>query len=138
MNKFILGCILAVISLLAIYGTSASNRVASWVDGENRSSAQADSNNGRDDTTLGLNSAESASGPDISGRTPLQKAGDIPQRQTVGVPGSPNFGSAAQSDDATDDTGGEIIDPARDEQATSSEPTNESTSPAETPIRALW
>ncbi|MEM9266560.1 MAG: hypothetical protein AAGA46_13650 [Cyanobacteria bacterium P01_F01_bin.13] len=113
MNKFILGSILAAISLMAIYGTSASDRVTSWVDGTESASSQSDfgQSEGADDNAfISLNSTEADRDAvtDIN-RTPLEKAGDIPQRQTIGVTSNPNFGVTASPN--TDDTGGGVVQP---------------------------
>ena len=145
MNKFILGSILAAISLLAIYGTSASNRVTSWVDGERRTPAQPLANNDDGTAIVAVNSDEATPEPiiDISGRTPLQRAGDIPQRQTTGIQSAPNFGET-QPADGTDDTGGGVVTP-NPAPAPAPEPAAEAPAtpqPAQTapepPVRALW
>lgn len=148
MNKFILGSVLAAISLLAIYGTSASNRVTSWVDGDSRTPGQA--LNDDDAAIVAVNSDEATPEPiiDISGRTPLQRAGDIPQRQvTDGIQSTPNFGQT-QPADGTDDTGGGVItpDPQPAPEPAAEAPTTPQTpaqqTPAQTapapPVRALW
>lgn len=145
MNKFILGSILAAISLMAIYGTSASNQVTSWMDGEERPSTQTNFG-GPGSTDVALNPDEENLEPfiDVSGRTPLQKAGDIPKRQTAGVASTPNFGTNPSSG-ATDDTGGVPVTPTPTPETptggTSGGATNQApaqTTQVEEPIRALW
>ena len=110
MNKFILGIVLAAISLMAIYGTSASNQVTSWMDGaDDGSSAQ--NNFGADDGDTDAFVAVNDTIGQINSRTPLERAGEIPQRQTFNVESAPAFGTNVQTSDATDDTGGEIVEP---------------------------
>ena len=142
MNKVILGAILAAISLMAIYGTSASNRVASWMDGTaERTSSQA--NFGEDDDTLVATNGTSDSIGNIGNRTPLERAGEIPQRQTVSPQSAPAFGTNVQTTDDTDD---EVIEPnpqAQQPPATSEPGTTAGTNQAnqnetQQPIRALW
>ena len=148
MNKFILGSILAAISLMVIYGTSASNQVTSWVDGEEPASAQSDSglSNGGDnsdnDSFIALSPAASDREPniDLNDRTPLQKAGDIPKRQVGGVTSTPNFGTD-QSTNTGDDTGGVPVTPAPPAAGTpgnTAPQTPAATTQPEEPIRALW
>ncbi|MEM7061753.1 MAG: hypothetical protein AAF572_01125 [Cyanobacteria bacterium P01_B01_bin.77] len=150
MNKFILGSILAAISLMVIYGTSASNQVTSWVDGEDPASAQSDSglnsnsDNGSDDSFIALSPTESDREPniDMNDRTPLQKAGDIPKRQVGEVTSTPNFGTDSSANTG-DDTGGVPITPnppaAGAPGNTPSTPqTPAATTQPEEPIRALW
>ena len=143
MNKFILGSILAAISLMAIYGTSASNRVASWMDGtDDRTSSQA--NSGADGDTLVAANGTSDSIGNIGNRTPLERAGDIPQRQTVSPQSAPAFGTNVQT---TDDTDGEVVEPsppaqqppAASEPGTTAGGTNQANqNETQQPIRALW
>ena len=147
MNKFILGSILAAISLMAIYGTSASNRVTSWVDGTtDRTSSQSNFGAAEDsDMLVAANGAEDGSIGRIGNRTPLEKAGDIPQRQTVGAQST--FGPSEQ---VTDDTDDGVVEPRPRAQRppATSEPgttdrtnqTNQAQNQNETqePIRALW
>ncbi|MEM6254056.1 MAG: hypothetical protein AAF821_14145 [Cyanobacteria bacterium P01_D01_bin.156] len=141
MNKFVLGGILAVISLLAIYGASASNRVTSWMDGSRPSPAPTDTEKTLtppDDSFIALTptNAERAD-VNIDDMTPLEKAGTLPQRQTIGV--TPNFGG-------TDDTEGGVIEPnpsaADSENNTANNnqtnQTNQNPTPDSGAIRALW
>lgn len=150
MNKFILGSILAAISLMVIYGTSASNQVTSWVDGEDSASAQSDSglsnsaSTDSDDSFIALNPAESDREPniDINDRTPLQKAGDIPKRQVGGVTSTPNFGQP----EGASDTEEPIVPQPVNENPPTNTPSgnNTGTQPAtpvqqqQEPIKALW
>ncbi|MEL6130171.1 MAG: hypothetical protein AAFR24_16375 [Cyanobacteria bacterium J06627_3] len=150
MNKFILGGILAAISLMAIYGTSASNQVISRVDGTDPTSTQSNfgpANSASGGTAVALNpdeASEDDSFVEVSAQTPLEKAGTIPQRQTVGT--TPNFGATATN--AEDDTDGEIVEPAQPEPEPPATPVGETAAPgtpapaapaqAEEPIRALW
>ena len=144
MNKFILGGILAAICLMAIYGTSASDQVISKVDGGNSTSSQ--TNFGQpgtadDDSVVALNATETnnteANGfTELSAQTPLEKAGTIPQRQTIGA--TANF-------DDTDGVAVEAPDPAAQPPATPGGNTTPTTPPATpapaqtpAPIRALW
>ena len=149
MNKFILGGILAAISLMAIYGTSASNRVTSWVDRADDTAAQSDaglSNGDNNETVVALNDDGTTDDSNgfISSQTPLERAGDIPRRQTVGS--ATNFGTSTQTTN-TDDTGGEVIEPNPTEGGTNA--TSPETPPAnnqaqqrqnqnQPPVRALW
>lgn len=156
MNKFILGGILAAISLMAIYGTSASNQVASWVDqtdGDPSSQTNFESaDDGTNGTVVALN-GDDANGNSIgiiSNRTPLEKAGEIPQRQVVGVQSAPAFGTNAQTNNAEDDTGGVVVEP--NPTAGETAQTTPQTPPANQgqgqpqpnqnqnrpPVRALW
>lgn len=141
MTKSILGGILAAISLLVIYGASASNRLTSWVDGERDSSAQpasAQGNQQNNETLLALNSTEPTSNGivDVSGMTPLEKAGTLPKRQTVGA--TPNFGGTpATTTTTTDDTGNEVVTP-NPTPTTPPANTTETTQSTPAPIRALW
>ncbi|MEM9805190.1 MAG: hypothetical protein AAF959_07905 [Cyanobacteria bacterium P01_D01_bin.56] len=146
MNKFVLGGILAAISLIAIYGASASNRFTSWVDGARPSSAQTNTAQGvkQNDTLVALNSTEANDDAiiDVSGMTPLEKAGTLPQRQTIGA--TSNFGGTPSTPN-TDDTDGEIIDatnpPNNDSDSstdTADNNQNQNQTPAPEPIRALW
>lgn len=142
MNKFILGSILAAISLMAIYGTSASDQVTSWVDGGERPASQGDfgqAGSADEDSFISLNPTETDRDTvtDIS-QTPLEKAGNIPQRQTIGA--SPNFGAPED-----DDTGGEVVQadpPAEQTTPDTTTNSNNQTQPGRTPtgevIRALW
>lgn len=140
MNKFILGSILAAISLMAIYGTSASNRVTSWVDGSDRTAAQSDfgqSNDGDNSQIVALN--ETGQVAQIGSRTPLEKAGEIPQRQTIGAQSAPAFGTEAQP--ANDDTDGEIVEADPPVQNTPAPGANQGQNQQpvqQPPIRALW
>lgn len=147
MNKFILGGILAAISLMAIYGASASNRFTSWVDGSRPSSTQTNTAQGgeQNQPLVALNSTE-ANGDaiiDVSGMTPLEKAGTLPQRQTIGA--TSNFGGTPSTPN-TDDTDGEIIDATNPPNNDSSTDTadnnqnnqNQNQTPDPDPIRALW
>ncbi len=144
MNKFVLGGILAAISLLAIYGASASNRVTSWVDGNRPSSAQTNTGQGvmqSNETLVAINSTE-ANGdaiPAISEMTPLEKAGTLPQRQTIGA--TSNFGGTPSTPN-TDDTEGEVVEPNPQENESPNDAADndqtETQPPAQEPIRALW
>ncbi|ESA34842.1 hypothetical protein N836_15605 [Leptolyngbya sp. Heron Island J] len=146
MNKFILGSILAAISLMAIYGTSAANRVASWVDGTTGRTSSQDNfgtaENGDSDMLVAVNGTNDSIGS-IGNRTPLERAGEIPQRQTVSPQSAPAFGTNVQT---TDDTDGEVIEPSPPAQQTpaASEPgttagTNQANqNETQQPIRALW
>ncbi|MBE9066712.1 hypothetical protein IQ260_08610 [Leptolyngbya cf. ectocarpi LEGE 11479] len=149
MNKFILGSILAAISLMVIYGTSASNQVTSWVDGEDSASAQSDSglsnsaSNDSDDSFIALNSNESEREPniDINDRTPLQKAGDIPKRQIGEVTSTPNFGQPEGESDTEEPIVPQPVEnpPPTDTSAgnnTGNQPANPA--PSQEPIEALW
>ncbi len=155
MNKFILGSILAAISLMAIYGSSASNRVTSWVDGENPVATQSNfgqtngrvNNQGTGDQLVALNETEQDAIAQIGSRTPLEKAGDIPQRQTRGVQSSPAFGTNAQSANTGDDTDGEVVTPDPSPAPnTPAQPAPEATqgqpqppqNQTQPPVRALW
>lgn len=154
MNKFILGGILAAISLMAIYGTSASNRVTSWVDRTGDTSAQTNfvpDGDGSDGTVVALNGNE-ANGDSIgiiSSQTPLEKAGDIPRRQTLGVRSSPAIN--AQPSNTGDDTGGVVVEPnpqTGDANTATSPPANQGQAQQGQaqqgqnqnlpPVRALW
>ncbi|MFG6106113.1 hypothetical protein [Adonisia turfae] len=157
MNKFILGGILAAISLMAIYGTSASNQVASWVDQTDDDPSSQTNFEAADDATSGTVVAlngDDANGNSIgiiSSRTPLEKAGEIPQRQVVGVQSAPAFGINAQTNNAGDDTDGVVVEPnptagetaqttpqtppANQGQA-QPQPTNQNQN--QPPVRALW
>ncbi|MEO0756534.1 MAG: hypothetical protein AAFY78_06630 [Cyanobacteria bacterium J06648_16] len=77
-NKYVIGTILGLISLLVIYGASASNQVASWVDGNDREADLVSLNN---DGARTVSQADST--PSDRNLTPLQKAGQLPQRQTI-------------------------------------------------------
>lgn len=149
MNKFILGSILAAISLMAIYGTSASNRVTSWVDGTaERTSSQSNfgaAGDGDSDMLVAANGEDSSIGQ-IGNRTPLERAGEIPQRQTVGAQSA--FGTNAQT---TDDTDNEVVEPrppAQQRPPAASGPgttagganqaQNQNQNRQQQPIRALW
>ncbi|MGD1950598.1 MAG: hypothetical protein ACFB14_13260 [Leptolyngbyaceae cyanobacterium] len=155
MNKFILGSILAAISLMAIYGTSTSNQVTSWMDGtEDDSSAQNNFGSAEDGTNedlVALNDSDTIG--QINSRTPLERAGEIPQRQTINAESAPAFGTDVQtSNNATDDTDGEIIeaDPPEQEAPTQpaagapgsvqgqNQPQNQNQTEDQAPIRALW
>ena len=151
MNKFILGSILAAISLMAIYGTSASNQVTSWMDGADDgplAQNNFDADEGAADEFVAVNDTIGQ----INSRTPLERAGEIPQRQTVDVESAPAFGTDVQTPDATDDTGGEIVEAAPPEQETQTppaagepgstqaqnQPQNQNQTQDQQPIRALW
>lgn len=144
MNKFILGSILAAISLMVIYGTSASNQVTSWVDGEDQTSAQPDFGQSGDDSFVALSPDGTDREPniDFEDRTPLQKAGDIPKRQIGEVTSTPNFGADPPADTG-DDTGGVPVTPNPPAAGTAPGTTTSPQTPAATtqtedPIRALW
>ncbi|MBT9315139.1 hypothetical protein [Leptothoe spongobia] len=155
MNKFILGGILAAISLMAIYGTSASDQVISRVDGTDRGSSQPNFGQAKpttDKSVLAINTTETTettgteNNPftEVSARTPLEKAGTFPQRQTIGA--NPNFGTTTNTTGGDDTDGGVVEAPAPTTQpptttggnATTTPPAT--TTPAQTPepIRALW
>lgn len=148
MNKFILGGILAAISLMAIYGTSASDQVISRVDGTERAKTQSNfGQNANENGLVALNPADSTSSQDDSSsfvdssvQTPLEKAGTIPQRQTVGA--SPNFGTTTTT---LDDTDGDVVEapsptPAPTPGGTPATTPSATPAPAQNPepIRALW
>jgi hypothetical protein len=96
MNKYIVGSILGVISLLVIFGASASNRVARWVDSEETtatrvsatnatgatSSLRSEADRGSSTKLISLNQTGTATQTNTN-LTPMQKAGELPQRQTV-------------------------------------------------------
>ena len=137
MNKFILCSILAAISLMAIYGTTASDRVTSWVDGGDIS---AQGNNAGDDR-VALNDTEANSDSFVVSRTPLERAGELPQRQTQprgDTAATPNFGVPEGTDTP------EVVEPAptaEDRTANTAETTTNQTqnqNQTDTPIRALW
>ncbi|MEO0868507.1 MAG: hypothetical protein AAFY17_08670 [Cyanobacteria bacterium J06642_11] len=148
MSKFVLGGILAAISLMVIYGASASNRVTSWMD-RDRTAATPVSNDSTvkppsGDGLLALNTTETSGDSlvDVSGMTPLEKAGTLPQRQTIGA--ASNFGGTPAAPN-TDDTDGEVVTPNPQETETPNNDTAATpptTTPAQTPatepIRALW
>mgnify|MGYP001794472958 FL=1 len=146
MNKFILGGILAAISLMAIYGTSASNQVISRVDGTDPTSTQSNfgpANSASGGTAVALNPDESSEDDpfvEVSAQTPLEKAGTIPQRQTVGT--TPNFGATPAN--TGDDTDGAVVEPAPPAPEPPATPAEEAPAApaapaqAEEPIRALW
>lgn len=153
MNKFILGGILAAISLMAIYGTSASNQVVSRVDNPEPVSSQGNFGQGTPTSTTGgnpnsvvaLNTTEAQEVKDdpfvdVSAKTPLEKAGTIPQRQTIGT--TPNFGATTLTTD--DDTNGQVIEPVQPAPkapapaTTTTPPTAAPATPAPKPVRALW
>ena len=146
MNKFILGGILAAISLMAIYGTSASNQVISRVDGTDPTSTQSNfgpANSASGGTAVASNREEACGEEqleEVSDETPLEKAGTIPQRQTVGT--TPNFGESAAN--VEDDTDGAVVDPAPPAPEPPATPAEEAPAApaapaqAEEPIRALW
>lgn len=163
MNKVILGSILASISLLVIYGASAANRITSQLDRVGQRSAQTttgqvfntDTNNPESNTLVAINPAEEdtdnssvnsndTAATDSGSQPTLEKAGDIPQRQTIGS--TPNFGTSPTSTDGADedDTGGEVVQPAPStptpptDTAGNNTPTTPAPTPNETPIRALW
>ncbi|MEM1251470.1 MAG: hypothetical protein AAGI69_03475 [Cyanobacteria bacterium P01_H01_bin.21] len=153
MNKFILGSILAAISLMAIYGTSTSNQVTSWMDGtDDNSSAQnnfGSAEDGANEEFVALNDNDAIG--QINSRTPLERAGEIPQRQTINAESAPAFGTDIQTSDATDDTGGEIIEADPPEQEAQTPPAagapgsvqgqnqpNQNQTEDQAPIRALW
>ncbi len=140
-EKYVIATVLGLISLLVIYGASASNRVASWVDGPG---------SGRSDT-VGLNSSGDravAQGDsttvDPANLTPLQKAGQFPQRQTV-VEQSAQADeirvqplentSTAQAQPSTETTSAAPANTQADPAPTVTQPAQE-TNPE--PIRALW
>ena len=138
MNQSILGGILAAISLLVIYGASASNRVTGWVDGDRASTAQTNNPQGlkqSDGTLVALNSTE-ASGDgivDVSGMTPLEKAGTLPKRQTVGE--ASNVGGTPATPN-TDDTEGEVVE-ANPPAETPTPPANSTENTQPTPAPAV-
>lgn len=145
-EKYVIGAVLGLISLLVIYGASASNRVASWVDGPA---------SGRDDL-VGLNNNDAQAQGDSSGSqrdsiaadgdlTPLEKAGQLPQRQTV-------IDANAEADDiriqpldtdtASQDPATTEASPASAANSTQPDPAPTVARPAQTtdaePVRALW
>lgn len=149
MNKFILGGILAAISLMAIYGTSASNQVVSRVDNPESISSQGNFGQGtptsNTNPVVALNSTDTKEAKDdpfvdVSAKTPLEKAGTIPQRQTIGT--TPNFGATTLTTD--DDTNGQVIEPAQPAPkapapaTTTTTPAAAPATPAPKPVRALW
>ncbi|MEM7795417.1 MAG: hypothetical protein AAF579_13335 [Cyanobacteria bacterium P01_C01_bin.118] len=147
MSKFILGGILAAISLMAIYGTTASDQVISRIDGTERPKTQSNFGQNSDENGLvALNPTESTGSQDSSFvessvQTPLEKAGMIPQRQTVGA--SPNFGATTTT--TQDDTDGEVVEAPSPTPAPTTGGTTTTTPPATTapaqnpaPIPALW
>lgn len=138
MNKYLVGGILAAIALMVIYGTTASSRVASWMDGENPTAAGQE---GRDDSRVAIN-PDGATGDAQSGsfltsdQTPVQQAGQLPQRQTATAPDPDSF-DTAQTDfgDGTPASDTEApIDPTPSPPATP----QQTTPAASEPIRALW
>ncbi|MEM9163713.1 MAG: hypothetical protein AAGC54_11680 [Cyanobacteria bacterium P01_F01_bin.4] len=140
MNKYIVGGILSLFSLLVIYGARSSGRVVRWVDGDRsnseRTAAQADlvSNNGADRQLIAQTDTENM--------TPLQKAGTFPQRQTFTegasadvtvVPAASNTTPAQPNQTAQQST------PAQPATTTGQGVVNPqpANSPAQ-PVRALW
>lgn len=144
MTKSILGGILAAISLLVIYGASASNRITSWVDGSRTSSGQpasAPGNQADNATLLALNSTEPTSDAivDVSGMTTLEKAGTLPKRQTVGA--TSNLGGTPATTTTTDDTENEVVTPnppAATPPTNTTGNTQSNPAPTPAPVRALW
>ena len=137
MNKYLVGGILAAIALMVIYGTTASSRVASWMDGENPTAAGQD---GQDDSRVAIN-PDGATGDAQSGsfltsdQTPVQQAGQLPQRQTASE--SDPF-TTAQTDFGDDTTASDTETPI-DPPAPNPPATPQQTTPAASePIRALW
>ena len=136
MNKYILGSILAAISLMAIYGTTASDRVTSWVDGGDTASQS----NSADDR-VALNDTEANPDSFVVSRTPLERAGELPQRQTQprgGTAATQNFGAPEGTDTP------EVVEPdpvdenrtANTAETTTNQTQNQNQTDA--PIRALW
>ncbi|MEM8806172.1 MAG: hypothetical protein AAGF01_09110 [Cyanobacteria bacterium P01_G01_bin.38] len=141
MNKYIVGSILSLFSLLIIYGARSSGRVVRWVDGDRSNTegttAQADlvSDNGTNRQLLAQ--------ADIEKMTPLQKAGTFPQRQTlvegaqasdINVPAAPNnTPPAAQPDTAQQPT------PTQPNTTTGQGVVNPAPAARQSqPVRALW
>ncbi|MEO1404308.1 MAG: hypothetical protein AAFV72_24075 [Cyanobacteria bacterium J06635_1] len=140
MNKYIVGGILSLFSLLVIYGARSSGRVVRWVDGNRpnteRTTAQADlvSNNGGDRQLIAQ--------ADTENMTPLQKAGTFPQRQTF-AEGASAGGTVVPA--ASDTTPAQPTQTAQ--QPTPAQPATTAgqgvvnPQPAATtaqPVRALW
>jgi hypothetical protein len=139
MNKYVVGSILAAISLLVIYGASASNRVVSWVDDPGGRPAS----NG-EGTLVGLNSTEDRGQPaqqivaqvNESDLDPLQKAGQLPQRQTFTDAQQRTQVSVSQN--ATTPTPTPTATPSAQAQPTTASPQPATTVSNPQPVRALW
>ncbi|MEM1241513.1 MAG: hypothetical protein AAGI45_16880 [Cyanobacteria bacterium P01_H01_bin.26] len=143
MTKYILGSILAAISLMAIYGTTASDRVISWVDGGGTASQ---GNNAGDDRVALNDTDADRTGANqdsfVVSRTPLERAGELPQRQTQrpGAQAAQNFGVPEGTDTP------EVVEapPTVEDRTanTTDTPTNQTQNQnqnqTDAPIRALW
>lgn len=123
-NKYLIGSILAGISLLVIFGARASNRVASWVDG-GEAAAIADGQGPQAQPAFFTAQAD-------ENLTPLQQAGNLPQRQTfiepdttsTSISQAPTTTPPATAQPAT--TAGQgVVNPPADPSPTR-------------PVRALW
>ncbi|MEO1591412.1 MAG: hypothetical protein AAFU71_08995 [Cyanobacteria bacterium J06632_22] len=145
-EKIVVGSVLGLISLLVIYGASASNRVASWVDGtaSGRTDLVGLNSDGTSDRAVAQDSrstSNSSTPVDLNNLTPMEKAGQLPQRQTVVEPSAQadeirvqplETAPTAQTTTAgTTPSNTTQPDPA----PTVTQPTQE-TNPA--PVRALW
>jgi len=148
-QKYVIGTVLGLISLLVIYGASASNRVASWVDGpaSGRAASGQDSIvslNSDGNATVSQNDSSVVADP--NNLTPMQKAGQFPQRQTVVEQSAQADEIRVQPLEASDTQAQQTTT----ETATTTTPTTTSqadpaptvTQPAQTtnpePVRALW
>lgn len=142
MNKYVVGGILAVISLLAIFGASASNRVVRW----------ADNPNGKNAPLVGLNDSETASNQPATAdrelvaqvneaeQTPLQRAGQFPQRQAfTEADGQTTEVIEINRDNATPvaEADTETTTPAVPAQPANTQPAPTVTNNPQ-PVRALW
>ncbi|NEP15652.1 MAG: hypothetical protein F6J97_01975 [Leptolyngbya sp. SIO4C1] len=130
MNKYIIGGILSGIAMLVIYGATSSDRVVRWMDGEDRTEADFVSYDSSDQLIAQV---------DDENLTPLQKAGNLPQRQT--------FAQPTQSDDITAAPANTPEQPADTQTPTEAQPsTTEGQGLVETlpeadddqPIQAYW
>ena len=147
-NKYILASVLAVISLMAIYGTSASDQVTTWMDNAARgTSAQTDNaeNKADEETLVSLNSTEAERAntdrqPIFLSQSPLERAGQIPQRQLPrdDARATGDTTLVGESDTETPVEPDPTTDTTTEETSGTGATAAENQTPTQTPVNALW
>ena len=146
---------------MAIYGTSASDRVTSWMDNvargtsaQNDDVGQSDSagTQGNQETLVALNNAEAGRAdnsrqPIIVSQSPLEEAGRIPQRQ---LPRENTRAATDTTPTGERDTTTPVVPPTREtttdgnqgaganRRNRNQQTQNQNQTQPQTPVRALW
>lgn len=134
MNRYILGAMLAGAAALMMYGIGSSDNVANWIDNAGQNSSG------------GANQVANSNNPDaVAGAEPVERAGQLAQRQT------PEESPAAASNYSPPEQSADTPSPAPEQpqaETSATQPPAETTETPATPapaepavdssIPALW